>query len=107
MYEADYKRKLLTLLTQRGCKVFAMQQGLGSMGTPDLMVCVPPYGRFMAIEMKLSNGVIRKKQIHVLRQLSQLGAATFVVYDGDFTDVINFVISERTYANQAVPTIPQ
>ena len=51
--ERELKRDVLNWLNLQGCYVFT--QGMhtrtgGRCGTPDILVCMPPTGRFLAIE---------------------------------------------------------
>jgi hypothetical protein len=65
--ERELKRDVLNWLNLQGCYVFT--QGMhtrtgGRCGAPDILACVPPEGRFLAIELQGSRRSARARTGH-------------------------------------------
>jgi len=76
--ERELKRDVLNWLNLQGCYVFT--QGMhtrtgGRCGPPDILACVPPEGRFLAIELKVADGRLEPAQATEIERIRAAGAA--------------------------------
>lgn len=55
-------------------------------GIPDIIGCCN--GRFIALEIKASNGKPSKLQIYVIEQIQKSGGYAKIVYPDDFEDLV-------------------
>jgi len=99
--ESDHKANLIEILAGMGILVDARLQGPGSLGRPDIIATVKPTGRTLLIEMKRSTKESPTDlQWYHLRRYAEAGALAFVVYGGDFEEVINAVKHEMTKSDR-------
>ena len=81
--ERVLKRDVLNWLNLQGCYVFT--QGMhtrtgGRCGTPDILACVPPEGRFLAIELKVADGRLEPAQATEIERIRAAGGCAMVAY---------------------------
>lgn len=76
-------------------------------GTSDLLCCVPPLGKLLAIEVKSRTGVLRPSQRTFLKQVVALGGMAFIARTVDDARAILKRYEERhgpiAGANAPVP----
>jgi VRR-NUC domain len=63
--EKELKRDVLNWLNLQGAWVFTQRMDKrtrGKRGVPDLIVCTPPNGRFLAVELKATGGRLEAEQ---------------------------------------------
>lgn len=66
----------------------------GVPGSSDILGCLPPDGRFLAVECKTGKGEPTKKQLSFLAMVNDAGGLGIVVYELD--ELIAAVEQERT-----------
>ena len=81
--ERALKRDVLNWLNLQGCYVFT--QGMhtrtgGRCGTPDILACVPPEGRFLAIELKVADGRLEPAQATEIERIRAAGGCAIVAH---------------------------
>jgi VRR-NUC domain-containing protein len=94
--ERELKRDVLNWLNLQGCYVFS--QGThtrtgGRCGTPDILACVPPTGRFLAIELKVAGGRLEPAQATEIERIRAAGGRAIVAHT--IRDVIAGVAETR------------
>ena len=52
----------------------------GRCGTPDILACVPPEGRFLAIELKVAGGRLEPAQATEIERIRAAGGCAIVAY---------------------------
>jgi hypothetical protein len=52
----------------------------GKRGTPDILVCTPPTGRFLAIELKVAGGRLGAAQATELESIRSAGGCAIVAH---------------------------
>lgn len=96
--EKSFENKIKRFLTDRGCwhvKYFANR--MTKSGVPDILACVN--GRFVAIEVKASNGHPSELQIWNRDKIREAGGIAIIVYPEqweDFVDLINELVVDPT-----------
>jgi hypothetical protein len=79
--ERAVKRRIVEALRARGCVVIPQPATpMGVAGRPDLLVCVPPDGRFAALEVKRPGRPATALQLHRLAEVSRAGGIAAVVH---------------------------
>ena len=81
--ERELKRDVLNWPNLLGCYVFT--QGMhtrtgGRCGTPDILACVPPEGRFLAIELKVADGRLEPAQATEIERIRTAGGCAIVAH---------------------------
>lgn len=78
--EAKVKTKIREILKAHGV-YYAMPigTGYGSSGVPDFLCCVPPHGRFLAIEAKANGGKTTALQDKHLADIDNSGGHAVVI----------------------------
>ena len=81
--EREFKRDVLNWLNLQGCYVFT--QGMhtrtgGRCGTPDILACVPPEGRFLAIELKVAGRRLEPAQATESERIRTAGGCAIVAH---------------------------
>jgi hypothetical protein len=81
--ERELKRDVVNWLNLQGCYVFT--QGMhtrtgGRCGTPDILACVPPEGRFLAIELKVADGRLKPAQATESERIRNAGGCAIVAH---------------------------
>jgi VRR-NUC domain len=81
--EKDLKRDVLNWLNLQGAWVFTQRMDKktrGKRGVPDLIVCTPPNGRFLAVELKATDGRLEAEQEGECRRILAAGGIVIVAY---------------------------
>ena len=79
--EKQFENKIKRYLKERGCyRVKYHGNYYSENGTPDILVCVPPEGRFLAIEVKAQNGKPSELQLVKINDIRKAGGFAYVVY---------------------------
>lgn len=83
MSENDIQRQILDALLGIGALAFRVQAGqvkvrggwmhLAPQGTADILVVVPPHGRFLALEVKTAKGKEREAQLRWAEEIRAVG----------------------------------
>ena len=81
--EKDLKRDVTRWLSLQGCWIF--EQGMhrrtgGRCGTPDVLACVPPGGRFLAVELKVAGGRLGAAQAAEIERVRGAGGIAVIAY---------------------------
>jgi hypothetical protein len=81
--ERALKRDALNWLNLQGCYVFT--QGMhrktgGKCGTPDILVCMPPTGHFLAIELKVAGRRLEPAQAGEIERIRAAGGCAIVAH---------------------------
>ena len=79
--ERDLKRDVTRWLSLQGCWIF--EQGMhrktgGRPGVPDILVCVPPDGKFLAVELKVRGGRLGAAQATEIERIRSVGGCAIV-----------------------------
>lgn len=96
--EKNFENRIKKFLADRGCwfvKYFANR--MTKSGVPDILACVN--GRFVAIEVKASNGHPSELQIWNRDKIREAGGIAIIVYPEqweDFVDLINELVVDPT-----------
>lgn len=83
--EKRFEEKVKKYLLERGCyyvKYFANRNTKA--GIPDILACVR--GRWVAIEVKASNGKPSELQLYNRRQIRQAGGIAIILYPDKFDE---------------------
>jgi Holliday junction resolvase len=97
--EKSYENKIKKYLKERGCycvKYFGCNYSTA--GTPDVLACVPPEGRFLAIEVKAQNGKPSELQLAKIEQIRKAGGFAYVAYPSGWNklkDVIDGLLIDK------------
>ncbi len=79
--ERALKERVVRALRERGCVVYTQPATpMGIAGRPDLVVCVPPAGRFAALEVKAPGRAATALQRHRLAEVERAGGIAAVVH---------------------------
>jgi len=79
--ERALKERIVRALRERGCVVIPQPATpMGLAGRPDLLVCVPPDGRFGALEVKRPGQTATVLQRHRLEEIARAGGIAAVVH---------------------------
>lgn len=94
--EAKVKAKIRKLLQEYGV-YYAMPigTGYGNSGVPDFLCCVPPDGRFLAIEAKAGTGKTTALQEKNLSDIRKVGGGAVVINE-DAIDELKGILHEWT-----------
>ena len=81
--EKALKAVVVNWLLLQGCWIFT--QGMhrktgGQRGTPDILACVPPAGRFLAIELKVAGGRLEPAQAAEIERIRAAGGCAIVAH---------------------------
>ena len=81
--ERDLKRDVTRWLSLQGCWIF--EQGMhrktgGRCGTPDILACTPPTGRFLAIELKVAGRRLEPAQATEIERIRAAGGVAIVAH---------------------------
>jgi hypothetical protein len=81
--EKQLKALVVNWLNSQGCWIF--EQGMhrktgGKCGTPDILACVPPTGRFLAIERRLAGRRLEPAQAAEIERIRSAGGCAIVAY---------------------------
>lgn len=96
--EKNFENRIKKFLADRGCwfvKYFANR--MTKSGVPDILACVN--GRFVAIEVKATNGKPSELQIWNRDKIREAGGIAIIVYPeqwDDFKDLINELVVDPT-----------
>ena len=79
--EKELKALVVNWLNSQGCWIF--EQGMhrktgGRCGTPDILVCAPPTGRFLAIELKVADSRLELAQATEIERIRTAGGCAIV-----------------------------
>lgn len=78
--ETGLRQRIAVALRKRGCVVVTQHGGpFGAAHTSDLLVCVPPRGRFVALEVKTDEGRATPGQVHFQEQVTRAGGTAAIV----------------------------
>jgi hypothetical protein len=81
--ERELKRDVLNWLNLQGAWVFTQRMDKktrGKRGVPDLIVCTPPNGRFLAVELKATGGRLEAEQEGECQRILAAGGIAIVAY---------------------------
>ena len=79
--EKSFENKIKRYLKEKGCyRVKYFGCNYSEAGTPDILVCVPPDGKFLAIEVKAPNGKASELQMVKINEIRKAGGFAYVVY---------------------------
>jgi VRR-NUC domain len=81
--EKELKRDVLNWLSLQGAWVFEQRMDKktrGKRGVPDLIVCTPPNGRFLAVELKAAGGRLEAEQEGECQRILAAGGVVIVAY---------------------------
>ena len=85
--EKLFENKVKKWLKENNIWYFKVWGGLfQKAGIPDIVGCCN--GRFIALEIKASNGKPSKLQIHVIKQIQACGGYARFVYPSDYEDLV-------------------
>ena len=79
--EKELKRDVLNWLHLQGAWVFEQRMDKrtrGKRGVPDLIVCTPPNGRFLAVELKAAGGRLEPEQEGECERIRDAGGVVVV-----------------------------
>lgn len=77
--ERALKRRIIQALKRAGCVVIPQPASpMGVAGRADLLVCIPPRGRFGAVEVKGPTGRLSRLQSRWLESVRQAGGLVCV-----------------------------
>ena len=97
--EKSYENKIKRYLEKCGCyKVKYHGNYFSENGTPDILVCVPPEGRFLAIEVKADNGKPSELQLVKINDIRKAGGFAFVAYPSGWEklkDIIDGLLIDK------------
>ena len=97
--EKIFENKIKRYLKAKGCynvKYFGCSYS--ESGTPDILVCVPPEGRFLAIEVKAQNGKPSELQLVKINTIRKAGGLAYVVYPSGWErlkDIIDGLLIDK------------
>jgi hypothetical protein len=102
--ESKVKDKIKKILKQNNV-YFTMPigTGYGNAGVPDFICCIPPWGKFLAIEAKANGGKPTALQIKNLRSIGEAGGYALVVNEDNLTDlevILNSIILSKPITPQ-------
>lgn len=96
--ESKIQSKILAWLRDSGLVYWRQNSGqlwmgnrmvnMGPPGLPDIVVIVPPTGRFLGLEVKSQEGKLRPAQVEMMHALKEAGAAYEVVRSLDDVFVV-------------------
>jgi hypothetical protein len=77
--ESEITATIRDYLRLIGCKHTKLLGGLGAeVGRPDILGCLPPHGRMLALEVKKPGGKLSEAQRQQLREYAEAGAVCVV-----------------------------
>lgn len=78
--EGKVKDKIKKILKEHNIYyAMPMGTGYGNAGVPDFLCCVPPHGRFLAIEAKANGGQPTKLQEKNLDEIDSCGGIPWII----------------------------
>ena len=97
--EKQFENKIKHYLKDKGCYVVKYHGNYFSEnGTPDILVCIPPEGRFLAIEVKAQTGKPSELQLVKVDAIRKAGGFAHVVYPSGWEklkDIIDGLLIDR------------
>lgn len=90
--EGKVKDKVTAILREEGAYYFFPATfGLGRSGIPDIIACIPPYGRFFAVECKAGRNKPTTLQVQEIEAIRVHGGAAIVANEENWDTVREFV----------------
>ena len=97
--EKQFENKIKRYLKYNGCYCVKYHGNrFSTSGTPDILACVPPDGRFLGIEVKAQNGKPSELQLVKAEAIRKAGGFAYVVYPSGWErlkDIIDGLLIDK------------